>query len=465
MTTNDTAHFLTEQAVAELLNGPKSPDRLFTGACTYGDIHAMACTILTNCSGRDGQKGSLGIFTSDRAVIAATMIAALAGGPILILPHDISDRAIEDLAANDPEHTWGVADPGRILPPCIQHLSLEPADRSREPVPLKPCIDMDAPLLRLYTGGSTGKPVIWTKTVENILGEALFHVGVHGITCEDVVVATVPPYHIYGLLFSVAAPLLAGAYVADQSCSFPHEIINTVANTKATLLVSVPAHFRALKDHDFPAHHLRFAFSSAGVLDEDDETAFRTRNSVPVMEVYGSTETGGIAFRCRGRDELFFTPFDAIEVDITGEQLKIRSPFISPEIARDEYGTYLVPDRVKKCSDGCFEILGRSDTVVKIAGRRVDLDQVGAVLKTMDGVRDAMVLARAIPRGRSFDICALVEGSCSNARIREFVSGKLETAAHPRWIKTVDHMPVTRSGKYDRAAIAAMFDSEGGQEE
>ncbi|WP_035236573.1 AMP-binding protein [Desulfobacter vibrioformis] len=455
----NTLHFLTEQAVAGLLTGNNAPDRPFCGQRTYGDIHAMAHVILDRCPAKHGQRGYLAIFTTDRAVIAAAIIAALAGGPILILPHDISDGALMDLAS-DPEYTWVVADPGRTLPSRFKALWVTPAGHSPNPIPLKAAIDPDAPLLKLYTGGSTGKPAIWTKTVENIMGEALFHVGVHDITCDDVVVATVPPYHIYGLLFSVAAPLLAGARVADQTCGFPHEIVNTVTDTAATILVSVPAHFRALKDHDFPDHGLRLAFSSAGVLDEADERAFRQRNSVLVMEVYGSTETGGIAFRCRGRDETFFSPFTVIETHIEEETLKIRSPFISPEIVRDDLGFYLVPDRVKQCSDNCFAILGRSDTVVKIAGIRVDLDKVGAVLKTMDGIRDALVLARPVPRGRAFDICALVEANCTHADIRQFLSGRLEAAAHPRWIKVVDQMPVTRSGKYDRAAVAALFEPD-----
>jgi len=454
-------HFLTEQAVADLLKGNGAPDRPFCGRYTYADIHAMAHAILDGCPATRDQRGYLAIFTTDRAVIAAAIIAALAGGPILILPHDISDGALMDLGS-DPEHTWVVTDPGRTLSNRFNELVVTPDDHNPDPIPLSAAIDPDAPLLKLYTGGSTGKPNVWTKTVENIIGEALFHVGVHDISQDDVVVATVPPYHIYGLLFSVAVPLLAGARVADQTCGFPHEIVNLVTDTGATILVSVPAHFRALKGHDFPDHGLRLAFSSAGVLDEADERDFRQRNNVFLMEVYGSTETGGIAFRCRGRDENFFSPFTVIETHIAEESLKIRSPFISPEIVLDDLGFYLVPDRVKQCSGNTFAILGRSDTVVKIAGIRVDLDQVGAVLKTMDGIRDALVLARAVPRGRAFDICALVEGNCTHTDIRQFLSGRLEAVAHPRRIKVVDHMPMTRSGKYDRVAVAALFEKDEG---
>ena len=433
----------------------------FCGQRTYADIRAMAHDILDQCPATGDQRGFLAVFTTDRAVTAAAMIAALAGGPILILPHDISDQALMNLAS-DPEHTWVVADPDRTLPGRFKKITVTPDGHRCNARPLNAAIGLDAPLLKLYTGGSTGKPAIWTKTVANIMGEALFQVTAHNICQDDVVVATVPPYHIYGLLFSVAAPMLAGARVVDQTCGFPHEIINLVTDTSATILVSVPAHFRALKGHDFPDHSLRLAFSSAGVLDQRDETDFRRRNNVVVMEVYGSTETGGIAFRCRGRDETLFSPFSVIEAQVAQEALRIRSPFVSPEIVRDDLGFYLVPDRVKSCPGNTFAILGRSDTIVKIAGIRVDLDQVRTVLKTMDGVRDALVLTTPVPRGRAFDICALVEGGCTHTDIRQFLAGRLEAAAHPRRIKVVDHMPMTRSGKYDRAAVSALFETEAG---
>lgn len=454
-------NYLTEQAVADLLKGSDVSDRPFCGQNTYADVHAMARAIFDGCPATGDERGALAVFTTDRTVVAAAVMAALAGGPILILPHDISDQSLMDLAS-DPEHTWVVTDPGRTVPERFKEFVVPPVFHHRNLTPLSTAIDPEAPLLKLYTGGSTGKPTIWTKSCVNIMGEALFHVTEHGISQNDMVVATVPPYHIYGLLFSVAVPLLAGARVADQSCGFPHEIVNLVTDTAATVLVGVPAHFRALKGHDFPNHGLRLAFSSAGVLDEADERDFRRRNKVSLMEVYGSTETGGIAFRCRGRDETFFSPFSVIETQIAEESLKIRSPFISPEIPRDDWGFYLVPDRVKQCAGNRFAILGRSDTVVKIAGIRVDLDQVRTVLKAMEGIRDALVLVRPVPRGRAFDVCALVEGNCTHADIRQFLSGRLEAVAHPRRIKIVDHMPMTRSGKYDRAAVAALFETEVG---
>ncbi|MFH1154739.1 MAG: fatty acid--CoA ligase family protein [Pseudomonadota bacterium] len=445
-----------EQTVDRLLEGPVFQDRPFVTGKTFKDVFAMARSIVHSCPPGMNRQELLGVCTEDRAAIAAAILASLAGGPILVFPSDISDAALKDLKTST-GLTRVLADPARTLPDGISAVPLEPVQGPLADKPLKRSIAMDEPLLKLFTGGSTGKPVIWSKTATNIVSEAGFHVLAHRLTPDDVVLATVPPYHIYGLLFSVAAPLMAGASVVNQPLAFPHEIIDAVQKNAATILVSVPAHYKALKGHEFGRHCLRFALSSAGTLDPEDEAAFRTLTGTPVVEVYGSTETGGIAFRCRARGEDCFTPFDRIEARITDNDLRIRSPFVSPEIGLDDQGFYLAQDRVEPRSGGAFALLGRTDTIVKVGGKRVDLDHVKTVLKQMPGVRDALVYARAIPTGREFDIHALIEGDCARSGIRAFLADQLEAVARPRRFRIVDKMPMTRAGKYDRSAIEALF--------
>lgn len=241
----NTLHLETKQAAEELLKGPDSPGSSFSETWSYGDVFAMAGTILNSCRQvKENQRCSLVVFTEDRGVIAAAIMAAMAGGPILVFPNDISDRTLADLPT-DSAPTGMITDQELKLPGFVNTISLNPAGNGSdshvmEGSIIEGSIDMDAPLLRLYTGGSTGKSVIWTKTVENMMSETMFHVRTHGITSDDVMVATVPPYHIYGLLFSVIVPLMAGATVADRTFEFPREIVNAVIDKAATLLVSVP---------------------------------------------------------------------------------------------------------------------------------------------------------------------------------------------------------------------------------
>jgi acyl-CoA synthetase (AMP-forming)/AMP-acid ligase II len=71
------------------------------------------------------------------------------------------------------------------------------------------------------------------------------------------------------------------------------------------------------------------------------------------------------------------------------------------------------------------------------------------------------VIAVPVPTGREFDILALVEGTVDPAAVRAFLQGRLEAAAMPRRFRVVDRMPVTRAGKYDRAAVEVLFRIDG----
>ena len=77
-------------------------------------------------------------------------------------------------------------------------------------------------------------------------------------------------------------------------------------------MISVPAHYRALRAVGSLGASLRLAFSSAGALDPEDNAAFCRENASGVVEVYGSTETGGIGLRNRSRGEEGFTPYSTL---------------------------------------------------------------------------------------------------------------------------------------------------------
>ncbi|MCP4754105.1 MAG: acyl-CoA synthetase, partial [Proteobacteria bacterium] len=206
--------------------------------------------------------------------------------------------------------------------------------------------------------------------------EAIYLSNKFSISHDDRFVATVSPYHIYGLLFSVLIPLISSAGVLDDICTFPKEISSAIEKHSATVLAAVPLHYRVLHSHGIPGSSLRLAFSSAGVLAEGDNDAFFKQNGISVVEIYGSTETGGIASRRRTKGEAGFTPFDNIVWKIVDERLHVQSEFISPEIKKDSNGFFKTGDRARIIDENSFRLLGRSDAVTKVGGKRVDLDEI-----------------------------------------------------------------------------------------
>jgi len=444
-----------EAAIAALLTENWFAERefIYTGA-TFADIYTMASWLRAAFADRQN-RGTVCLTTEDKAIIAAALLASLAGGPVLLLPYAFSGQALAGMQQAT-GFTVAITDTPRDFPPGIE--IIQPRRGEAGPsLSLFPALPGEE-LLRLYTGGSTGTPQLWSKSGINIFAEALFLAHHFAVSHRDRIVATISPLHIYGLLYSVVLPLVSGATVLAGTPSFPEEILRTVADQEATVLVSVPAHYRALRDRSGLGTSLRLAFSSAGMLDAEDNTAFCRHNGTGIVEIYGSTETGGLALRNRSQGEAGFTPYPTIDWKINDQRLHIRSPYLSPGLQRDAEDFFITGDRVEPCAPAGFQLRGRADSITKVAGKRVDLEELRALIKQQPDVADCLVLALAETGSREHRIVALVEGQAADPEaIRKALAARFEPYALPRAIKTIDRLPMKANGKVDRAAIACLF--------
>ncbi len=448
-----------ESFLQELLLGPANPQQDFLcNKVTFADVYAMASVCYTVFKELDNKTLPICLAAEERSTIAAALLAALASGRVLALPHSFSKGALQQM-----QETTGfkaaIVDTGykKNLPEDTHLLSFDAADESAA-LPFRK-ISADTEWLLLFTGGSTGAPKVWFKTAGNIIAEARFMAARYQISRNDIIAATVTPYHIYGLLFSVLIPLVASARVLAETPSFPAEIVDLAQRESATVLASVPAHYRALRGRTI-APSLRLAFSSAGMLEKEDNEDFCQNNKVGVVEVYGSTETGGLATRDRSVGQEFFSPLEPVKWQIKDERLYVRSPFLSPDLSRNGDGFFLSGDRVQSRGTKEFSLHGRADAITKVGGERVDLDEVRDLLQSLAGVKECVVVTLADETGRGNRIAALVRGDEIDLKqIKKHLAGTLESAAMPKLIRKVEHIPVTQNGKYDREAIHTLLSS------
>jgi acyl-coenzyme A synthetase/AMP-(fatty) acid ligase len=441
----------------QLARGPRHPGREFViSGCTYADLYDMAANIRRRLP-FSGRPETVCLCTENRALLMAALLAGLAGNFSIVLPHALSPQALARLQVAT-RYGVGISDPPRAFPAGVRVLTSNgaqvagPADDHAEN--LKP----DADWVKLFTGGSTGRPQLCSKTPENLLGEALYLCEKFGLSADDRIVAAVPPYHIYGLLYSVLVPFVASAAVLDQRPAFPREIERAVCDHEATALVAAPIHYHALQNSAPRNSRLRMAFSSASMLADEDNDAFCLRTGAPIHEVYGSTETGGVASRCRACGQSAFQVFDGVDWKIDSGHLMVRSAFMSPEPDRHADGFVKIGDRARRTGDGGFLLLGRSDGIIKVAGQRVDLDDIRKKIQKIEGVADAVVRALPRPDSRENTIAALVAGGVDGKTILETLANDLEAYALPRRIRIVETIPVTDTGKIDRAAVDRLLD-------
>ncbi len=452
---SDFSQHKLEQLLAELLQGPVYPEHEFVcNRASFADIYAMASNFYLKLKEIEDKKVPVCLAAEDRSTIAAALLASLASGSILALPHSFSAATLEQMQEAT-GYKWAIIDKGlkRDFPANTRLLSLEAMDYTETPAFVSEDISVHTTWLLLFTGGSTGAPKIWSKTAGNMLGEALFMAARFSIDTSDTIVATVTPYHIYGLLFSVLIPLVASARVLGETPSFPAEIAKVAHKESATIFASVPAHYRVLRGRRITPS-LRLAFSSAGMLGHEDNDDFCQTNKTGVIEVYGSTETGGLATRDRSDGQNFFSPLSPVEWQIKEERLYVRSPFLSPDLPLDENNFFLSGDWVQIRGENEFSLHGRADSIAKVGGERVDLDEIRDLLQGQPDVKECVVMALVDDSSRGNRIAALVRGHGIDLKqIKKSLASSLDPAAMPKRIKKVDHIPVTANGKYDREEI------------
>ncbi|MFP3089350.1 AMP-binding protein [Treponema sp. TIM-1] len=337
-----------------------------------------------------------------------------------------------------------------------------------DPVPPEspPAINRDETVLMMYTSGTTGKPKVVQQRLTEFEIDNAFILSKWGEEfLSRKVCSTVSQHHIYGLLFSILLPFTAGVPFRRFRIKYPEELETLTDDTY--MIITVPAFLKRAVEAAEPETKRSFRlrspwiFTSGGVLDPD--TARKTDEVLGFwpLEVYGSTETSGIAFR-QSKNGLAWTPFDNAHITLNESGcLVIRSPYI-----KDPAG-FTTGDLAEILPDGCFFLQGRADSIVKIEEKRISLPEVENRLLQSGLVADASVLAMADKR--QYLAAALVlnpagiekfrntEKYLINHYFREYLSRFFEPVVIPRRWRYLDAFPMDPQGKKKRDEIQALF--------
>ncbi|MES1172288.1 MAG: AMP-binding protein [Bacteroidota bacterium] len=444
---------------------PETPFALGASARTWGNLWSDVAAVRNDLVQRArGENSPLMVACGDRYAAAVALCACWRAGHPVALPPSGNPSAIDQLCT-ERRIPLVLHDGGGAGGLDIRGLMGTRAEPAVAPMMV---FAPERLLICVYTSGSTGDNLACPKTAGQILGEARLLSRLFSMGPEARILATVPPHHIYGLLFGLLVPLMGGGAIVRGTPHHAEAIAEQVRIWRANVLVSVPAHLHGLamlSEGTMPP--TARVFSSGAPLPPRTAAAVAARVGTRVTEVYGSSETGGIAWRqAMGREVTAGTepwqPFPGVGVEAgDGGAIVVTSPFAAGGGGEGDgatKGRFVGADHVAPHADGRFDLLGRADGVVKIGGSRTSTTEVERRLLDLPGVRDAAVVSVDVPGPRQHELWAVVAAPPRPvAELRAALARSMDAISIPRRFRVVDTLPREDNGKLPRRRVLALF--------
>ncbi|WP_309032385.1 amino acid adenylation domain-containing protein [Streptomyces alfalfae] len=177
---------------------------------------------------------------------------------------------------------------------------------------------------------------------------------------------------------------------------------------------------------------------------------------VPATTVHVVRPDGSLAEA--GEEGELWVGGDGVAIGYLNDPERTAERFVPDRFGNDPRGRlYRTGDIVRRRADGTLEFLGRRDRQIKLRGFRVELGEVESVLSTHPGVRGNAV--GVLGEGQGAHLGAVVAGTPDieatdlAARLHDHVRDRLPAHMVPSRIVCVPDLPLTASGKVDRARL------------
>lgn len=316
------------------------------------------------------------------------------------------------------------------------------------------------------TSGSTGGPKVVVKTLKSLERDALtlFNSLPELFRARPYVIATIREEHMFGALWRVRLPRLAGCAVHPETVISVEELCAAAEGHHAVLLLTTPSFLEvALKNDDFSSIRplLTGIVTSGSLLSGDLSKRVCDAVGVSATEIFGSTETGSVAWRRQDQGELW-TLFDGVEACVDDDG------FISVDSEFSLTRPFTMGDKVEFAEPRRFILHGRGDRNVKILEKYVSLPEIESLLQSHPLVDKAHAVASDDPVQR---IQALVELSAEGRkalkestysavtrRLKREIHG-IEAFAFPRRIRYLNDFPYNEQGKLPLSSVLAILSS------
>ena len=342
-----------------------------------------------------------------------------------------------------------------------------------------------SPLLLCYTSGATGAPKGVVLTQRALTWNAVNSAHMHDLTSADRVLTTLPMFHVGGLNIQTTPALHAGATVVLHARFDPAAALDAIERERITLAVLVPAQLGAMmalpRWQGADLSSLRMITTGSTIVPEAFVRKVSARG-VPLIQVYGATETCPIASYVRAADAerkagSAGAPALHCEVKVVGEsgaaqpagadgEILVRGPNVAT-------GYWNAPDRTAEafkdgwyCSgdighfddDGHLYVVSRRKDMIISGGENVYPTEVESVLAACPEIEEACVFGGPDARwGEKVVAAVVVKAGCRITRdqVMALFEGRIARYKHPREVRFLDRLPRTALGKVRKEDVRA----------
>lgn len=429
---------LTTQAIAHRNQRPVSQAEFLR------DVLALAARL--------PQTGHAFNLCKDRYWFSVALFAAISRNVVSLLQNSTAPENMAALFADFPDAIClgDQATPMLAQMPYVMvpHLDLPASDTPLD----MPQIPRTQQIIRIFTSGSTGKPQAHTMTFWRMhkcaIAEASRMWETAGGPCS--VLGTVSPQHMFGLEATVLLPIFGGGQFSARQPFFPADVASALAELpEPRLLVSTPFHLSKLMDAQITLPRISAILSATAPLSLELAQEVEAQFNAPIVEIYGSTETGALATR-RPTQGAEWETYSGIALE--------QNQDLTHACAEHFEAPQSLNDVVELFSPTRFRLLGRNTDMINIVGKRNSLAFLNQLLLNLAGVEDGVFCMHEngsvdeTPRLIAFVVAPSLTGADILVALRQHV----DPVFLPRPLVFLASLPRDANGKLAASAMAGL---------